>query len=112
MRQARQPGLKSALIFRNPREIWRRLVNLVLGVESDLIVSKAFKSIEPQELPPTGDEAAASDLWCLHNRKMDLLDKSVYQLVKVQDIVNRLLHESLGDDLVGVSTENWELLVR
>jgi hypothetical protein len=39
---------------------------------------------------------------------MDLLNQSVYALIKVQDLVYRLLHESLGGDLVDTSTPDWE----
>src|ERR1700723_3658408 len=34
-----------------------------------------------------------------HDRKMNLLNPAVYALIKVQDIVDRLLHENLGGDL-------------
>ena len=37
-----------------------------------------------------------------------LLNQSVHGLIKVQDIVNRLLHESLGGDLVDTSRPDWE----
>ena len=30
------------------------------------------------------------------------------KLIKAQDLVNRLLHESLGDDLVDTSNPDWE----
>jgi hypothetical protein len=39
---------------------------------------------------------------------MMLLDRAAYSLRKVQDLVNRLLHESLGGDLVDTSSPDWE----
>jgi len=39
---------------------------------------------------------------------MTLLNQSVQDLIRVQDLVNRLLHESLGGDLVDTSKPNWE----
>jgi hypothetical protein len=37
-----------------------------------------------------------------------LMMQAVYGLIKVQDLVNRLLHESLGGDLVDTSKPDWE----
>jgi hypothetical protein len=42
------------------------------------------------------------------DRKMNLLNQVVYALVKVQDMIYRLLHESLGGDLVDTSKPDWE----
>jgi hypothetical protein len=39
---------------------------------------------------------------------MEALDRAVYELIKVQDLVNRLLHESLGGDLVDTTKPDWE----
>jgi hypothetical protein len=39
---------------------------------------------------------------------MTSLNQSVHAVIKVQYIVNRLLHESLGGDLVDGSKQNWE----
>jgi hypothetical protein len=35
-------------------------------------------------------------------------NRAVYEVVKIQEIVNRLLHESLGGDLVDTSKPDWE----
>src|ERR1019366_3691986 len=51
---------------------------------------------------------AINDLHYIHERKMTLLNQSVQDLIRVQDLVNRLLHESLGGDLVDASKPNWE----
>jgi hypothetical protein len=67
-----------------------------------------FKALEPAKEPPFGDDVAIGDLYYLHSRKMDLLNQSVYALIKVQDLVFRLLHESLGGDLVDTTRPDWE----
>lgn len=36
-----------------------------------------------------------------------LLNLSVYALIKVQDLVDLFLHESLGGDLVDAGTTDW-----
>lgn len=94
--------------IRNSQSLWFELSNLVMGVEGDLILAQAFKALEPQQEPPFEDEAALNDLYYIHDRKMTLLNQSVHGLIKVQDLVNRLLHESLGGDLVDTSKADWE----
>ena len=39
---------------------------------------------------------------------MTLLNEAVRSLVRVQDLVNRLLHESVGGNLVDATKPNWE----
>ena len=39
---------------------------------------------------------------------MTLLNGAIQNLIRVQDLVNRLLHESLGGDLVDTSKPKWE----
>ncbi|MDQ2926396.1 MAG: hypothetical protein M3R43_12715, partial [Acidobacteriota bacterium] len=86
--------------IQNSQGLWQELTNLVLSTEHDLIDAFAFKSLEPVEEPAFENDPEIEQLHYLHNRKMELLDQSVYKLIKVQDLVNRLLHESLGGDLV------------
>jgi hypothetical protein len=92
----------------NAQAVWRELANLIMGAENDLILSQAFKALEPSQEPPFEDDTAINDLYYLHDRKITLLNQTVHQLVKVQDIVNRLLHESLGGDLVDAGKPDWE----
>ena len=82
--------------IQNAQAVWRELANLIMGAEGDLILSQAFKALEPPQEPPFEDDTAVNDLYYLHDRKIMLMNQTVHQLVKVQDIVNRLLHESLG----------------
>jgi hypothetical protein len=92
----------------NSQSLWLELSNLVRGIEHDLEMARAFKELEPAEEPPFEDDAAINNLHFLHTRKMEALDRAVYELIKVQDLVNRLLHESLGGDLVDTSKPDWE----
>lgn len=61
----------------------------------------------PQE-PDFNDSAALNRLYYIHDKKMALLNQAVYALIKVQDLVDRLLHESLGGDVVDTSNPDWE----
>lgn len=94
--------------IQNSQALWFELANLIMGAESDLILAVAFKALEPAQEPPFDDNAAINDLYNVHDRKLTLLNQSVHGLIKVQDLVNRLLHESLGGDLVDTSTADWE----
>jgi hypothetical protein len=94
--------------IQNSQALWFELANLIMGAEGDLILAVAFKALEPAQEPSFDDNAAINDLYYVHDRKMTLLNQSVHGLIKVQDLVNRLLHESLGGDLVDTSTADWE----
>ena len=92
----------------NSQALWLELANLIMGAEGDLILSAAYKALEPTREPAFDDDAAINDLYYIHDRKMTLLNQSVHALIKVQDLVNRLLHEALGGDLVETSKKDWE----
>jgi hypothetical protein len=93
---------------RNSQAVWIELANLVMGLEANLILARAYKALEPAQEPSIDDANALSDLFYIHDRKLSLLDQAVHALIKVQDIVNRLLHESLGGVLVDTSDPEWE----
>jgi hypothetical protein len=92
----------------NSQSLWLELSNLVRGIEYDLEIARAFKSLEPAQEPSSEDDSAINNLYFLHNRKMNALDRAVYEIVKVQEIVNRLIHGSLGGDLVDTKKNDWE----
>jgi hypothetical protein len=96
------------LDVRNSHSLWLELSNLVRGIEHNLEMARAFKELEPAEEPSFENDEAIDNLYFLHDRKMCVLDRAVYELIKAQDLVNRLLHESLGGDLVDTSKPNWE----
>lgn len=94
--------------IQNSQAMWLELANLIMGAEGDLILAVAFKALEPAQEPSFDDNAAINDLYYVHDRKMTLLNQSVHGLIKVQDLANRLMHESLGGDLVDTSKTDWE----
>jgi hypothetical protein len=94
--------------IQNSQAVWLELANLVMGAEGDLILAQTLKALEPPSEPPFSDTTATNDLYYVHDRKMNLLNQSVHAVIKVQDLVNRLLHESLGGDLVDTSDPDWE----
>jgi len=94
--------------IQNPQAVWLELANLVMGAEGDLILSQTLKALEPPSEPPFSDTTAINDLYYVHDRKMNLLNQSVHAVIKVQGLVTRLLHESLGGDLGDTSDPDWE----
>jgi hypothetical protein len=94
--------------IQNSQALWFELGNLVMGAEGDLALAQAFKALEPGDETSFDDGVAINDLYYIHDRKMMLLNQSVHALIMVQDLVNRLLHESLGGDLVNTSAPDWE----
>ena len=88
----RQPAtLDQYFDIRNSQGVWHELATLVMGAEADLISAQAFKALEPPTEPQFGDERAINDLYYVHDRKINLLNQSVHAVIKVQDLVNRLL---------------------
>jgi hypothetical protein len=102
-----QQSIQRYLDMRNSQAVWFELSRLAMGAEADLILAQAFKCLEPPQ-EPSYDTAAFNDLYYVHKQKMMLLNQSAYALIKVQELVNRLLHESLGGDLVDTSKPHWE----
>jgi hypothetical protein len=96
------------LDIRNAQTMWLELSNLIIGAEADLVLAQAFKALEPAQEPPFEDSVAINDLYFIHDRKMNLLNTAVWALIKVEDLVLRLLHESIGGDLVDATLPDWE----
>jgi hypothetical protein len=101
-------GIEQYFDIRNSQGIWFELSKLVMGAEADLILAQAFKALEPPKEPPFEDDRAINDLYYIHDRKMNLLNGAIQNIIRVQDLVNRLLHESLGGNLVDTSKPKWE----
>jgi hypothetical protein len=104
----RPSGIEHYFDIRNSQAVWLELTKLIMGAEADLTLAQAYKALEPSKEPPFEDDVAINDLYYIHDRKMTLLNQSVQDLIRVQDLVNRLLHEGLGGDLVDTNKPNWE----
>jgi hypothetical protein len=104
----RPAGIEQYFDIRNSQSVWFELTSIILGAEADLALAQAYKALEPSKEPPFEEDQGINDLYYIHDRKMTRLNQSVLDLIKVQDLVNRLLHESLGGDLVDTSQPEWE----
>jgi hypothetical protein len=105
---SRPAGIEQYFDIRNSQGIWFELTKLIMGAEADLILAKTYKALEPIVEPPFEDDRAINDLYYIHDRKMALLNGGIQNIIRVQDLVNRLLHEGLGGDLVDTSKPKWE----
>ena len=94
--------------IQNSQAVWFELANLIMGVEGNLALAKAYKALEPSQEPSFDDDVALNELFYIHSRKISLLNQAVHDLIKVQGLANRLLHESVGGDLVDVTKPDWE----
>ena len=101
-------GIEQYFDIRNSQAVWLELTNLIMGAEADLALALAYKALEPSQEPPFGDDLAINDLYYIHNRKMTLLNQSVQDVVRVQDLVNRLLHEVSAEISSIPVTRIWE----
>lgn len=92
-------------LFNKPA-VWLEIDNTFTDLRHVLAEAKAYKDLEPPNTKPTTDSLCAH----LHFEKMYRLNLGVFQLVKIQDLIVRLLHESFSGKLITVDfdDEDWE----
>jgi hypothetical protein len=102
-----RPGDPLAFIaLFNVPGLWLEIVNTFIDLRNVLAQAKTYKDLEPHDSSPVSDSLCAY----LHFEKMYRLDLAVFQIVKIQDLVVRLLHESFSGHLISVDydEEGWE----
>lgn len=92
----------------NADTMWLELANLVMGTEYDLTMARAYRAIEPVAPVPDDDQELLEKLYFAHDKKMTHLNEAMRNVVRVQDLVNRLLHESLSGGLADTKRPDWE----
>jgi hypothetical protein len=87
----------------NADGIWLEICNSCLHVAHNLALAKAYWDTEPKEVP-------IERWYYCHAQKTAALHLAVFYLAKVQDLVVRLLFESIGERLIQVdqSDPDWE----
>lgn len=90
----------------NRPAIWLEISNTFVDLRFLLPQAKAYKDLEPKDSNPVSDPLCAY----LHYQKMYMLNLAVFQLVKIQDLVVRLLQESFSGELISVdyNDDEWE----
>jgi len=86
--------------------LWLEIANTFTDLRNLLAQAKTYKGLEPQDSSPVLDSLCAY----LHFEKMYRLDLAVFQIVKIQDLTVRLLHENFSGHLISVDydEEGWE----
>ncbi len=86
--------------------MWQEINNTFLGLRYLLGQAKAYKDLEPTNSTPMSDSLCAY----LHFEKLHNLNLAMFLIVKIQDLVVRLLHEGFSGKLIEVDydEEGWE----
>jgi polyhydroxyalkanoate synthesis regulator phasin len=90
--------------------LWLEISNTFREIRYILAQAKAYKELEPPNTTPLSDSLCAY----LHFEKMYRLNLGIFQLVKIQDLVVRLLHEAFSGRLISVDydDEGWEIALK
>lgn len=90
----------------NVPALWLEIHNTFLGLRYLLGQARAYKDLEPAGTTPISDSLCAYS----HFEKMHNLDLAMFQIVRIQDLVVRLLHEGFSGRLIDVDydEEGWE----
>jgi hypothetical protein len=86
--------------------MWQEINNTFLDLRYLLGQAKAYKDLEPRDSTPISDSLCAY----LHFEKMHNLNLAMFLIVKIQDLVVRLLQEGFSGNLIDVDydEEGWE----
>jgi hypothetical protein len=102
-KQIRSPQNHQDLInAMNADGMWMEIHNSFTAAVFELALAKAYKNSEP---PGT-----AKEYFYCHDQKVARLNRAIFFLYKIQDLIVRLMYESLGDSLIAVdqSKKLWE----
>jgi len=92
-------------IFNVPA-VWLEISNTFRDLRYVLAQARAYKDLEPPNTTPATDDVCAY----VHFEKMYKLNLGVFDLIKIQDLVVRLLQEAFSGSLISVDydDEDWE----
>jgi hypothetical protein len=91
----------------NTQGLWLEIHNTLADVRFLLARARAYKSVEPSG---SGTDDMKALRYYAHFSKMHNLNLAVLGMVKIQDLVVRLLFENFGGDLIKVdqAEDDWE----
>ena len=100
------PACAWGVVFQQPARAWLEISNTFADLRFLLPQAKAYKDLEPPNSNPVTDPLCTY----LHYQKMYMLNLAVFQLVKLQDLIVRLLQESFSGELIPVdyNDDEWE----
>ncbi|MGH9515873.1 MAG: hypothetical protein ACRD3P_09385 [Terriglobales bacterium] len=90
----------------NVPSLWLEISNTFTDLRYVLAQAKAYKVLEPPNSNPVSNQLCAH----LHYEKIYRLNLAAFQLVKIKDLVVRLLQEAFSGRLISVNydKEGWE----
>jgi uncharacterized protein YozE (UPF0346 family) len=90
----------------NVPALWLEISNTFRDLRYVLAQAKAYKQLEPPDTTPSTDDLCAY----VHFEKMYKLNLAVFDLMKIQDLVVRLLQEAFSGRLIPVDydDDDWE----
>jgi hypothetical protein len=96
----------SFLDIYNSPNLWLEIANTLRSIQYLLAQAKSYKEQEQNGSTPLSSSLCAH----IHFAKMHSFDLAVFQLVKIQDLVVRLLHENFAGKLIDVDydVDGWE----
>jgi hypothetical protein len=102
----RPPDPMAFIDLVNVPGLWLEISNTFIDLRHVLAQAKAYKELEPPNSNPVSDSVCAH----LHFEKIYRLNLAAFQLVKIQDLVVRLLQEGFSGRLISVDydEEGWE----
>lgn len=93
---------------RNTENLWLEITNTLADVRFLLSQARAYKALEPTAV--SASRKGEQLKYYAHFGKMYHLNLSVFSLVKIQDLIVRLLFENFGGTLIAVdqTDDDWE----
>lgn len=85
---------------------WMEIQNILLSAREHLAQSRAYKALEPTYSGKSGPEN--HQVYIVHLRKMDEFNQAVMDIKKLEDMVLRLIFESLSASLEGVRSTDGQ----
>ena len=105
-------ALQAMYDVENTTAVWLEIINTLHEAKLLLAEARAYKDSEPLETD-TG-ETAEYRRYHAHFKKMQCLNLAVFDLIKLQGLIARLLFEGFGGRLITVdkSKDDWESDIR
>jgi hypothetical protein len=105
-------GPATACRLQNINELWFEIAGLFLRARLGFATSRILKLLEDEHSENT--DAAQNARYNLHLDKMEQFDLAAFELVRIEDLVARIIYEYFGEgflERVDQTNEKWEKMV-
>jgi hypothetical protein len=92
----------------NVNELWFEIENLMRSARLNFASSRMLKQLEDEQVGNT--DLAINARFDLHLDKMEKFHQAVFEMIRVEDLIVRLVFEFFGDQFIRVDTSkpDWE----